>query len=149
MDNGIKVTSEMWQKNMVELTRISGSLKAQGKDIKRLSFEVANLHDEMKTLTTLLQGMVNTYATKSELELTKKEVSENHVNRVEWTEHCATSTVAIENGAKVEKELDALHKRLDKIDLKYAKLTGMWAVVVTVFTFLLNNIDKIIELFKR
>ena len=82
-------------------------------------------------------------------EYTKKEVSENHVNRVEWTEHCATSTVAIENGAKAEKELDALHKRLDKIDLKYAKLTGMWAVVVTVFTFLLNNIDKIIELFKR
>lgn len=149
MDNDIRITGEMWQKNMVELTRINGSLKAQSKDIKRLSFEVANLHDEMKALTTLLQGMVNTYATKSELELVKKAMGENHVNRVEWTEHCATSTVAIENGAKVEKELDALHKRLDKIDFKYAKLTGMWAVVVTVFTFLLNNIDKIIELFKR
>jgi len=149
MNDPISITNEMWNKNALDVASIKTSVREQAKDIKRLSFEVANLHDEMKTLTTLLQGMVNTYATKSELELTKKEVSKNHVNRIEWTEHCATSTVAIENGAKVEKELDALHKRLDKIDLKYAKLTGMWAVVVTVFTFLLNNIDKIIELFKR
>ena len=149
MNDPISITNEMWNKNALDMASIKTSVKEQAKDIKRLSHDLNEIKNEMKSLTTLLQTMINTYATKTEIELLKKNTAETFVNRVEWTEHCATSTVAIENAVKTEKELEALHKRLDKIDLKYAKLTGMWAVVVTVFTFLLNNIDKIIELFKR
>lgn len=148
MNDPISITNEMWNKNALDMASIKTSVKEQAKDIKRLSHDLNEIKNEMKSLTTLLQTMINTYATKTEIELLKKNTADTFVNRIEWTEHCATSTVAIENAVKSERELEALHKRLDKIDLRYAKLTAIWAVVATVLTFVLNNIPKIVDFFK-